>query len=93
VAGATGAIGKRLAPLLVADGHHVVATTPTASKMQALRSQGAEPVIMDGLNKDAVMDIVISSRPEVIVHQMTALASMRSLRNFDGDFAATSRPS
>jgi 2-alkyl-3-oxoalkanoate reductase len=91
VAGATGAIGKRLIPLLVTEGHQVAATTRSSSKVQSLRDEGAEPVVMDGLNKDAVMDAVMSSRPDVIVHEMTALASMRSLRKFDDEFALTNR--
>jgi nucleoside-diphosphate-sugar epimerase len=91
VAGATGAIGKRLVPLLVASGHQVVGSTRTSSKTDALRSQGVEPVVVDGLNRDAVMKAVISSHPDVIVHQMTALASMRSLKNFDEEFALTNR--
>jgi nucleoside-diphosphate-sugar epimerase len=82
VAGATGAIGRRLIPLLVTEGHQVVATTRSSSKVQFLRNEGAEPVVMDGLNKDAVMNSVMSSRPDVIVHQMTSLASMRSLSHY-----------
>jgi nucleoside-diphosphate-sugar epimerase len=91
VAGATGAIGKRLVSLLISQGHHVVAGTRTPDKAEALHAQGAEPVVMDGLNKDAVIKAVISSRPDAIVHQMTALASMRSLKNFDREFALTNR--
>lgn len=91
IAGATGAIGKRLVPLLVAAGHHVIATTRTEDKTAGLRAQGAEPVVMDGLNKDAVVKAVMSCRPEAIVHQMTALATMRSLKNFDKELAVTNR--
>ncbi len=91
VAGATGAIGKRLVPLLVSAGHQVVATTRNPKKMDALRAQGAEPALMDGLNPEAVMSAVLASRPDAIVHQMTALASMRSLKKFDDEFAVTNR--
>ena len=91
VAGATGAIGKRLVPLLVAGGHRVVGTTRTLAKIDELRTRGAEPVVVDGLNGDAVMKCVLSARPDVIVHQMTALASMRSFKNFDDEFALTNR--
>jgi 2-alkyl-3-oxoalkanoate reductase len=52
---------------------------------------GAEPAVLDGLNRDAVMAAVIAARPEAIVHEMTALASMRSLKNFDEEFALTNR--
>lgn len=91
VAGATGAVGKRLVPLLVSAGHRVVGTTRTSSKMDALRAAGAEPVLLDGLDEAAVMRAVASARPDVIVHQMTALASMRSLKNFDEEFVITNR--
>jgi len=58
VAGATGAISKRLVPLLVADGHYILASTRTPNKAEDLRAQGASPVVLDGLNKDAVMDAI-----------------------------------
>lgn len=91
LAGATGAVGRRLVPLLVAGGHYVIATTRKAGKCPALRAQGAEPVVVNGLDRDAVLEAVTSSRPGAIVHQMTSLASMRSLKHFDDEFAATNR--
>ncbi|MGH9140660.1 MAG: NAD-dependent epimerase/dehydratase family protein [Vicinamibacterales bacterium] len=91
VAGATGAVGRRLVPLLVAGGHHVVATTRTPAKLSALRAEGAEPTLMDGLDKDGIMRTVVSTRPDVIVHQMTALASLLNLKKFDDEFALTNR--
>lgn len=63
------------------------ATTRTPDKVTMLRAQGAEPVVVDGPDRNAVMRAVVSSHPEVIVHQMTALASMRSLKHFDDQFA------
>jgi 2-alkyl-3-oxoalkanoate reductase len=91
VAGATGAVGSRLVPLLAAGGHHVVATTRTADKLKRLGAAGAEPVLMNGLDRESVMRAVLSARPDVIVHEMTALASMRSLKRFDDEFALTNR--
>ena len=91
LAGATGAIGERLVPLLVAGGHQVIATTRTPAKLDRLGAQGAEPVVVDGLDRDAVMKAVAAARPDAIVHQMTALASMRSLKHFDEEFAVTNR--
>ena len=91
VAGATGAVGKRLVPLLISKGHQVVASTQTAGKTAALRALGAEAIVLDGLNRNAVIDAAVAARPEAIVHQMTALASMRSLKNFDEEFAVTNR--
>ena len=89
VTGATGALGRHLVPGLVAAGHEVTATTRTPGKMTQLRTAGAEPVLMDGLDREAVITAVLAAAPEVIVHEMTALASLRSLRNFDKEFAAT----
>jgi 2-alkyl-3-oxoalkanoate reductase len=89
VAGATGALGRHLVPGLVAAGHEVTATTRTPGKVAQLREAGAEPVVVDGLDREAVMAAVRAAAPEVIVHQMTALAGMRSLRKPDQVFAAT----
>jgi 2-alkyl-3-oxoalkanoate reductase len=89
VAGATGALGRHLVPGLVAAGHEVTATTRTPGKVARLREAGAEPVVVDGLDREAVIAAVRAAAPEVIVHQMTALADMRSLRKVDREFAAT----
>jgi nucleoside-diphosphate-sugar epimerase len=89
VTGATGALGRHLVPGLVAAGHEVTATTRTPGKVAQLREAGAEPVVLDGLDREAVIAAVRAAAPEVVVHQMTALAGMRSLRNPDKAFAAT----
>ncbi len=89
VTGATGALGRLLVPALIAAGHEVTATTRTPGKVAQLRQAGAEPVVVDGLDREAVIAAVQAAGPEVIVHQMTALAGMRSLRNVDQVFAAT----
>jgi 2-alkyl-3-oxoalkanoate reductase len=89
VTGATGALGRHLVPGLIAAGHEVTATTRTSAKVAQLREAGAEPVVLDGLDRDAVIAAVQAASPEVIVHEMTALADMRSLRNMDRVFAAT----
>ena len=89
VAGGFGAMGQRLIPLLVASGQHVIATSRMPSKLDGLRAQGADPVIVDGLDKDAVMQAIESSQPDVIVHQTTAIASRLDLKRFDSAFALT----
>jgi nucleoside-diphosphate-sugar epimerase len=91
LAGATGAIGKRLVSLLVSGGHHVIAATRSQDKIDGLRTTGAEPVVVDALDRDAMMKAVTSGRPEVVVHQVTALANMGNLKKFDEEFALTSR--
>jgi 2-alkyl-3-oxoalkanoate reductase len=89
VTGATGALGRHLVPGLVAAGHEVTGTTRTPGKIAQLRAAGAEPVVLDGLDGEAVIAAVQAASPEVIVHEMTALASLRIFRSFDKAFAAT----
>jgi len=89
VTGATGALGRYLVPGLAAAGHEVTATTRTPGKVARLRAAGAEPVVLDGLDRQAVIAAVRAAAPEVIVHEMTALAGLRSFRNPDKLFATT----
>jgi nucleoside-diphosphate-sugar epimerase len=76
VAGATGAIGRQLVPRLVAAGHEVHGMTRSASKRAALRELGAVPVVADALDADQVAAAVGRARPDVIVHQLTALSGV-----------------
>jgi nucleoside-diphosphate-sugar epimerase len=91
VAGASGAVGARLVPLLVASGHEVAAMSHSTGKAAWLRSAGAEPVVADGLDRDAVLRAVTRAAPEVVVHHMTGLAGARSFKRFDEEFAVTNR--
>jgi nucleoside-diphosphate-sugar epimerase len=91
LAGASGAVGSRLVPLLLDAGHDVTGTTRTPAKADALRAAGVDPVVADGLDREAIVAAVVAARPDVIVHQLTALAGMNSLRDFDGAFALTNR--
>jgi 2-alkyl-3-oxoalkanoate reductase len=91
VAGATGALGRRLVPLLVANGHSVVGTTRTPGKADALRAAGVTPVVLDALDRDAVIDALTRAEPEVVVDQLTALAGFSDFRKLDDSFAATNR--
>jgi 2-alkyl-3-oxoalkanoate reductase len=89
VAGATGAIGRRLVPQLVARGHLVTATTRDPGKAELLRGLGAEPAIVDGLDPVGIGEAVARAAPDAIVHQMTALTGTPDLRHFDRWFHAT----
>jgi nucleoside-diphosphate-sugar epimerase len=91
VAGAGGVVGARLVPMLIAGGHDVVAMTRSRSKSDGLRATGAEPAVADGLDREAVMQAVTRAEPEVIVHQMTALSQIKSMKRFDDEFALTNR--
>ncbi len=73
LAGAAGAIGRRLAPLLVASGWRVVGTTRSESKAALLRELGVEPVVVDVFDAGALRDAVAGARPEVVIHQLTDL--------------------
>jgi nucleoside-diphosphate-sugar epimerase len=89
IAGAGGAIGRRLVPQFAAHGHHVVASTTRAGKVPGLEALGAEAIVMDGLDAASVGDAVARAMPDVIVHQMTALAGIADLKHFDETFAVT----
>src|SRR5512137_287742 len=73
LAGASGAIGRRLAPLLVANGWRVVGTTRSKDKAPLLREMGVEPVVVDVFDAQALRGIVADHRPEVVIHQLTDL--------------------
>ena len=91
VAGATGALGKQLVPMLVANGHDVVGMTRTEAKRDQLRSLGAQPVVADALDADAVGRVVGEAEPDVIVHQLTAIPPKINMRRFEREFALTNR--
>ena len=91
VAGATGAIGTRLVPQLVERGHEVVGTSRSAEKAERLRRLGAEPIVLDLLDPQAVREAVAAARPDAIVHQATALAGAGDVKHFDRSFAETNR--
>jgi nucleoside-diphosphate-sugar epimerase len=90
VAGATGAIGRQLVPRLVEAGHEVHGMTRSESKQAMLFELGAVPVVADALDPDQVAEAVGRAKPDVIVHQLTAIGEV-DMRHFDRDFALTSR--
>ncbi|MGD0067248.1 MAG: NAD(P)-dependent oxidoreductase [Streptosporangiaceae bacterium] len=89
VAGATGAIGHYLVPMLIEAGHQVTGSTRSPARAIRLSQVGATPAVVDGLDRQAVTAAVRAAQPDVIVHQMTALASLRNFRRFDAEFAVT----
>jgi len=90
IAGATGAIGRQLVPRLVEAGHEVHGMTRSESKQAMLDELGAVPVVADALDPDQVAQAVGGARPDVIVHQLTAIGAL-DMRHFDRDFAQTNR--
>ncbi len=91
VAGATGALSRRLVPTLVSAGHEVIGTTRSADKAATLAENGAEPVVLDALDRDAVVNAVTKAKPDVVVHELSDLARLGNPRKFAEDFAQTNR--
>jgi nucleoside-diphosphate-sugar epimerase len=89
VAGAAGAVGRRLVPQLIARGHQVTGTTHDPGNVDELRAIGAEPVVVDGLDGAAVGEAVARAEPDAIIHEMTALSGKPDFRNFDRWFHLT----
>ena len=73
LAGATGAVGRRMLPLLRAAGYEVTGTTRVASKAEELRAAGIIPAVVDVFDASALKAAVAAARPDVIVHQLTDL--------------------
>ena len=91
IAGATGALGRRLVPKLVDRGHQVTGSTRSPHRAAVLREMGAEAAVMDPLDAEAVRAAVVKAEPEVVVHELTALTGISLARNFDKTFALTNR--
>lgn len=91
VAGANGAIGKPLVTQLVSRGYDVVAMTRSPKNDAALRAAGAEPVVVDALNHDALIEAVKRAEPDIVMHELTALTGMKDFKHFDDEFAMTNR--
>jgi nucleoside-diphosphate-sugar epimerase len=90
LAGASGALGKRLVPQLIDRGHTVVGTTRSQAKAALLWDLGAKPVVVDALDRDAVLDAVGAAQPDAIIHQATALTGVDP-RKFAQSFELTDR--
>jgi nucleoside-diphosphate-sugar epimerase len=73
LAGAAGAIGRRLVPLLQGAGHHVAGTTRSTSKADLLRAAGVEPAVLDVFDRALLTRAVSAARPDIVIHQLTDL--------------------
>src|SRR6516225_84767 len=73
LAGATGAIGRRLVPLLLNARHYVIGTTRSITKVDGLRAAGVDPVVVDAFDAQALSAAVLEAHPDIIVHQLTDL--------------------
>jgi nucleoside-diphosphate-sugar epimerase len=90
LAGASGALGRRLIPLLAERGHEVVGTTRSQAKVAQLWDLGAKPVVVDALDRDAVIAAVVAEQPDAIIHQLTSLAGV-DFRKFEKAFELTDK--
>jgi 2-alkyl-3-oxoalkanoate reductase len=91
LAGATGVIGRRLVPMLVAAGHQVTGMTRSPEKAGALRAAGAQPAVADALDAQALRAAVLEAHPDVVIHQLTSLPSRVDPRRIERDFVLNDR--
>lgn len=75
IAGGSGAIGRQLVPLLVGEGHHVVAMTRSPDGAARLEAMGAAPVIGDVFDRVRLGELVEQAEPDIVIHQLTAFGS------------------
>ncbi len=91
VAGATGAIGRPLVPMLLEVGHEVCGMTRSEQAAERLRATGAEAIVCDVFDAAAVRGAIAGARPEAIVHQLTAIPDRIRPRRYETDLALTNR--
>jgi uncharacterized protein YbjT (DUF2867 family) len=73
LAGAYGAIGRRLIPLLVKAGHEVTGTTRSPESAEKLAKAGVHPAVLDVFDAPGLAAAVRSAAPQVMIHQLTDL--------------------
>jgi nucleoside-diphosphate-sugar epimerase len=91
LAGATGVIGRRLAALMRDAKYEVTGTTRSSSKVRMLRGLGVAPVVVDVLDAAALAQAVAKVRPDVVIHQLTDLASAPGTPGYPAAQAANRR--
>src|SRR4051794_30107630 len=83
LAGAAGAIGRRVVPRLVKAGHEVVGTSRTETGARLIETLGAQAVVVNVYDRAKLFDAFAEAQPDVLMHQLTDLAGR--------DFAANAR--
>lgn len=91
VAGATGAVGRKLVPALLSAGHAVAGLTRSPARAEAIRRAGAVPIVADVFDASAIRQAFVSFQPEIVIHELTGLSGVSDLVHFDRTFAATNR--
>jgi nucleoside-diphosphate-sugar epimerase len=91
VAGATGAVGRPLVPMLVEKGHEVLGLARSAGAAEEIAGLAGTPVTADALDREAVVAAIARVRPEAVVHQLTAIPSPLDPKHIDAEFRLTNR--
>jgi nucleoside-diphosphate-sugar epimerase len=91
LAGATGAIGRPLTTALIDAGHQVTAMTRSEQSAAGLRERGMQAVVADAFDESAVRTAIAAAKPEVLIHQLTALPTSGGARAFSKGLALTAR--
>lgn len=91
LAGSTGVVGRHLLPILVENKHDVVALIHTPGKGRIVEELGARPIVADVFKKDELLKAIQNTKPEIVIHQLTALTGAGSFKKFDKEFALTNR--
>ncbi|CAK7260859.1 dTDP-4-dehydrorhamnose reductase (plasmid) [Shinella sp. WSC3-e] len=73
LAGASGAIGTRVIPLLLSGGWHIMGMTRSQERADAMRSKGLDAVVADAFDGKTVNDLIVGFQPDVLMHQLTDL--------------------
>ena len=81
VAGATGVIGRSLVPLLIAAGYDVIGTTRDPAKFGMLGELGAQAIVLDALDREAVFSALRTERTAIVIHQLTDLSGRNLAAN------------
>jgi nucleoside-diphosphate-sugar epimerase len=91
LAGATGAIGRPLVARLLAKGHEVIGSTRSPERARQLEQAGASAVVLDALDREAVIAAVSAAAPQAVIHELTALPQRIDPRKMVRDFALNDR--
>jgi 2-alkyl-3-oxoalkanoate reductase len=80
LAGASGVIGRPLIATLVGAGHEVTGMTRREERRAEIDAAGAAGVICDVFDSESLTATVSAARPEVVVHELTALPAKLDVR-------------
>jgi nucleoside-diphosphate-sugar epimerase len=91
LAGASGAIGRRLVPLLIAAGHDVTGITRSAEAARKLEAAGVHPAIVDVYDAAALQHAAVAARPEAVIHQLTDLPQIYDAKELPAAYPRNAR--